>query len=184
MRDLIVMLLGVSLLIAACSGAEPGAGDSAADALAVAPTTADSSPRTLDSAGKATAAEPAGHAHAGAGEGEALLVIMQKLGTSMTALTYGLMTDDAAMVATNAAAIAEHAPIAPAELERIHAALGGEMAEFERLDEAVHTASVQLHQSAEAGLTQDVLSRLAEVQRGCVACHVKFRERLKTTPAR
>lgn len=184
MRHAIVMLLGSSALVGACSGAEPGAGDSATDTLAVAPVSADSSSSARDSAGKALAAEPAGHAHAGEGGGESLLLIMQQLGTNMTSLTYGLMTDDAAMVTRGAAAIARHAPIAPAELERIHGELASEMAEFERLDEAVHAASVRLHQAAEAGLTQEVLTRLNEVQRGCVACHVKFRARLKTTPAR
>ena len=179
----ILMLTGISILIGACGGAEPGAMAGSTDTPAVAPGNADSSPGTGDSAGQASVAAT-GHAHAPEGKGEALLVIMQQLGTSMTSLTYGLMTDDRAMVARSAAAIAEHAPIAPKELERIHGALDGEMAEFERLDEAVHGASVQLHQAAEAGRTQDVLTRLNEVQRGCVACHVKFRERLKTTPAR
>lgn len=184
MRQASGMLLGVCVLVAACGGAKPGVRDSAADSIAVEPVNADASASTRDIGGNAPTAEPAGHAHAGEEGGKALLVIMQQLGTSMTSLTYGLMTDNAAVVATSAAAIAEHAPIAPKELERIHGALGGEMAEFERLDEAVHGASVQLHQAAEAGRTQDVLTRLNEVQRGCVACHVKFRERLKTTPAR
>jgi cytochrome c556 len=98
----------------------------------------------------------------------------------MTALTYGLMTDDGAMVATSAAAIAEHAPIATDDLERIHGVLGTDMAEFERLDAAVHDASVRLHEAAADGRTADVLTRLTEVQRGCVACHTQFRERLRT----
>ncbi len=136
------------------------------------------------SADTTAVAAPSEHAHAAEGEGEALLPIMQKLGTYMTQLTHGLMTDDQAMVARNAASIATHAPITRADLERIHGILGERMAEFERLDEEVHASSVRLQEAAEAGGTADVLTRLNEVQRGCIACHVQFRERLRTAPAR
>lgn len=123
------------------------------------------------------------HAHTAAGEGKLLLPIMQKLGVDMTALTYGLMTDSAALVAASAAAIAEHVPIAQSDLDRIHGVLGNEMAEFERLDATVHEASVKLSQAAAAGRTGEVLQLLNEVQRGCVACHTKFRSRLLTNTA-
>ena len=122
-----------------------------------------------------------GQRNAADSRAEALLVIMQRLGTRMSALTYGLMTDDGRMVATSAAAIAEHAPIAPDDLARIQRGLGADMAEFERLDAAVHEGSVRLHEAAAAGRTADVLTRLNEVQRGCVACHSQFRERLRAS---
>ena len=161
--------LGLLIAASACRReSEPEAGSSpAADAV--------------DTAAATDAAE---HAHGGTGAAKLLLPIMQKLGTDMTALTYGLMTDSAALVAASAAAIAEHVPIAPGELERIHGVLGDEMAEFERLDAAVHQASVKLHQAADAGRTDEVLGLLNEVQRGCVACHTRFRTRLLTNPSR
>ena len=124
----------------------------------------------------------AGHAATGEG-GQALLPIMQRLGSEMTALTYGLMTDDRASVSRSASAIAAHAPISAEELERIHAALGRDMARFEAIDESVHVASVRLSEAAQAGELDVVVGRLAEVQRGCVSCHTQFRERLRTTPA-
>ncbi len=129
-------------------------------------------------------AEPVDHAHAAEpGEGRTLLAIMQDLGVQMASLTHGIMTEDTALVARSAAAIAEHAPIAPEELERIHTALGADTPEFERLDTEVHEASVALHEAAGAGRMGDVLDRLHEVQRGCVACHTSFRQRLLTNPA-
>ena len=164
MRNLIGgMLLGVSVLAAACERRKP-----------------ETSPAASPGASPAATTEAAAeHTHAAEGEGEELLPIMQRLGTSMAALTHGLMTEDSATVATNAAAIAAHAPIAPAELERISQALGDRMAEFERLDAAVHDGSVRLHEAAAAGRTDEVLTRLNEVQRGCVACHTQFRARLR-----
>jgi cytochrome c556 len=160
-------LVALALLSGACDTGQRGAADRPAGSHAV------SAPAT-DTA--------AAHAHAAAGDGEPLLAIMQRLGTRMSTVTYGLMTDDTAMVAASAAAIAEHAPIAPDDLERIRGVLGTRMAEFERLDAAVHEASVRLHDAAAAGRTDEVLTRLSEVQRGCVDCHAQFRERLRTTP--
>ncbi len=167
------MLIALSLLAGACNSGDRTTPGSPADSHAAPAATSD------PSAGSA-----ASHAHAGEADGEALLTIMQRLGTNMTAVTYGLMTDDTAMIASSAAAIAAHASIAPAELERIHGVLGDEMAEFERLDLKVHDGSVQLQQAAQAGNIDVVLTRLNEVQRGCLACHAKFRERLQTNPGR
>ena len=125
----------------------------------------------------------AGHSAAGEG-GQAVLPIMQRLGSEMTALTHALMTDDYATVERSAAAIAEHAPISAEELERIHAVLGSDMARFEAVDESVHVASVRLHEAARARQLDAVVQRLGEVQRGCVSCHVQFRERLRTNRGR
>lgn len=121
-------------------------------------------------------AEPHDH---GDGEGETLHEIMHGLGGQMLALTYGLLTDDSDAVVRSAAAMAEHAPISRDELARIRHVLGDEMAGFEAIDEASHTAAVSLHEAAKAGRTDDVLSRLGELQRTCLACHSQYRERLE-----
>ena len=113
-------------------------------------------------------------------DGQALLPIMQKLGSEMTTLTYALMTDDYETVTRSAAAIAEHAPISAEELERIHTELGGDMAAFEAVDESVHVASVRLHEAAQARQRGLIVERLGNVQRGCVSCHTQFRELLRT----
>lgn len=121
--------------------------------------------------------------HAAEGEGRALLPIMQELGVRMAALTHGLMVDSAELVAHNAQLMAEHAPIAAEELDRIKSTIGGDMAEFERIDNEVHGRLVRLREAAAAGLPADVLARLNEVQRGCVECHGRFRDRLRTSAA-
>lgn len=114
------------------------------------------------------------------GEGELLLVIMQRLGSEMARLTHALMTEDRETLADAAEGIAAHAPISAAELERIQTALGAEMDTFEELDERVHVSSVALRDVARSGDLQDVVRQLGEVQSGCVACHTEFRERLLT----
>lgn len=139
--------------------------------------------------GSAAAAEreAADHAHGAAGsdlEPLPLLAIMQKLGTDMTALTHALMTDDLAAVTSSAAAMADHAPIAHDDVERISTVLGEEMHAFEELDEEVHAASLHLHDAATARDTDAILTRLHEVQTGCVACHQRFRERLLSAQGR
>jgi len=164
----VTILIGLAVFAGACDSGQRSAANRP-DTQAVAAPAPDTA-----------SAHASAHAHPAEGEGEPLLRIMQRLGTRMSALTYGLMTDDSAMVTTSAAAIAEHAPIAADDLERIRGVLGADMAEFERLDAAVHEGSVRLHDAAAAGRTADVLTGLTEVQRGCVACHSQFRERLRS----
>lgn len=176
-------LLALCIVLGACGGANTNGTEldsSGADATA-----ADRAQDT--SAGPATADRhdaAATHGHAAApGEGVPLLAIMQKLGADIMTLTYALMSEDNEQVANSAHDMAEHAPIAAEDVERIHQELGAEMTEFERLDEQVHRASVSLHEAAAAGQMDVVLERLGEVQRGCIQCHSQFRERLRTTTA-
>jgi cytochrome c556 len=166
-----VLLASLLLAVTACG--------QSADRTAVARESAVGAPDTLAH----LADSGAGHAAAGEG-GQALLPIMQRLGSEMTALTYGLMTDDHEAVMRSAAAIAEHAPISAADLERIHTVLGPDMARFEAVDDSVHVASTRLHDAAQAREPDVVVQRLGEVQRGCVSCHVQFRERLRTNAKR
>lgn len=109
------------------------------------------------------------------------LAIMQQLGADMVALTYAIVTQNAAEVSRNAGSIAAHSPISPEDIERISNELGPEMARFEELDEAVHLSSARLRDVAQqTGDMQEVVRQLSEVQSGCVACHDEFRERLRT----
>lgn len=177
-----VIVFGAVIAMAGCGtppDQEPEALDRTTEAEADSPTL-ESGPDAGDR--PHSGAEPA-HAHGGSGDPAPLLQIMQGLGTEMTSLTYGLMTEDGEQVATSAHAMADHAPISQDDLDRIHQELGAEMAEFERLDEAVHEGSIRLHEAAESGDTDEVLSRLNELQRNCMACHERFRERLRTNPA-
>ena len=182
-RSLTGCLLTPLLLVASACEQSANRADEERDSLVtrgaapMAPTT-DSASRADTTGGHS----PTSHA-AAAGDGQALLPIMQKLGSDMTALTYALMTDDHETVARSAAEIAEHAPIAADDLARIQTELGPDMAAFEAVDESVHVASVRLHEAARARQPGLVVERLGEVQRGCVSCHARFRERLRTNRA-
>ena len=124
-----------------------------------------------------------GHAHAAAAEGEEALplrAIMQQLGSDMTALTYALMVSDSAQLLLRSEAIAAHPHLLPSEVERISTALGPEMASFEAMDEEVHHTAERLHQAVLTGPPELIAERLGEVQRGCVSCHTKYRDRLRT----
>ena len=125
-------------------------------------------------------------AHAAAGdslhEGLALRPIMQALGAEMAKLTTALWIEDYAGITASASAIADHAHISEQELARIQRVLGEDMPAFETLDREVHEASVRLHEAAQARALDTIVDALGAVQSGCVACHARFRERLRTTP--
>lgn len=169
------LLLALGLLAATACDAAEERGDVSRDTVAA---TAPDSAAHVATTGSDEHAD-AGHAAPGA-EAQALLPIMQRLGSEMTALTHALMTDDHATVTRSAAAIAAHAPVSAAELARIRTTLGPDVAVFEAVDESVHVAAVRLHEAARAGRPDAVVQRLGEVQRGCVSCHVRFRARLRT----
>lgn len=120
-----------------------------------------------------------GHDHAD-GEPMSFLVIMQRLGADMTALTHGLWIEDYASMSERAASIASHPPIVAADTERIREILGHEYEAFNQADHDVHVASEALHRAVEARDLDAILGRLADVQRGCVACHSGYRDRLLT----
>lgn len=170
--------LGTAVLVLACGGAEQSAShDTLHDTGGVA-TEADHA----DHGDPAAAEEGHGHAPAASG-GQTLIVIMQQLGGHMTSLTHALMIGDKAGVTTHATAIAEHPPIASDDLERIKTLLGADMTQFEAADVSVHNAAVRLRNAAQAGETQAILTRLNELQRGCIGCHDQFQQRLRTQPA-
>ena len=121
-------------------------------------------------------------AHAGDHEALALRPIMQRLSSDMAGLAQAIWFEDYGAMTTTSAAIADHAHISEEELQRIEAELGPELSRFEEMDEAVHESAVRLHAAAAAGELDDVLDLFSEVQRGCVACHTEFRERLRTVP--
>jgi len=178
----ILMLLLLPLVATACGPAADRPDTARESSVATRSDSAAHAPATGDHASGAVGDAHTGHSAAG-DSGQALLPIMQRLSSEMNALTYALMTDDYQTVSRSAAAIAEHAPISAAELERIRSTLGGDMARFEAVDESVHVASVRLNEAARGRQLGLVVDRLGEVQRGCVSCHAQFREKLRTNRA-
>lgn len=171
------ILLTAVILLAACEGTPPDTAPAADADAAEHQDAAGSGVGTADTAHDADHAADAETGH----EEMALLPIMRQLAEDMAAMQSALWLEDFATVERHASAIADHAHISAEEVARIQTALGAEMPQFESFDAAVHDAAVQMHEAARERDTDAVLDRLAEVQRGCVACHERFRERLRTT---
>ena len=106
--------------------------------------------------------------------------IMQMLSAHMSAFQQALWIEDHPQMAEHANDIAEHAHISDAELQRIEDELGDEVDQFFEVDEAVHEASLRLRAAVNDGDMDAILERLHDVQVGCMSCHTRFRERLRT----
>lgn len=119
---------------------------------------------------------------AGSQEELPLVVIMRQLSSDLAAFSYALWLEDYQEMTARAASIADHPGMTAEEVQRIQTELGPEMADFLEADEAVHQASVRMHEAASEQQLDAILDNLAELQRGCVACHTRFRERLRTVP--
>lgn len=172
-RTLTCLLLTVWLLsLAGCEKAPepapPGSSDRARDA-----------PSESAAAGNDTPERPRDHTDVNV-ESLPLLPIMLRMSADMAGLMQALWVESYEDLATHARAIAAHAQISAEELDRIESELGPEMEAFEAADEAVHQASLRMQDAAEAGDIDAFLGHLATVQRGCVGCHSRFRERLRT----
>lgn len=165
------LLLGTLIVAGGCQ-ASPDPPDPVAEAA-------------LEHEADTTSAQGSDSSHAGHAadeEPQPLLSIMMGMSVDMTGLMQALWLEDHAALAERARHLAEHAPISEAEVARIASVLGADMEAFEAADATVHDAAVRMSRAAEAGDIERVLDELATVQRGCVACHTQFRDRLRTTP--
>lgn len=108
--------------------------------------------------------------------------IMQQLSNEMAKLTAALWTEDYAAMSASASAIANHAHISAEELSRVSGILGSDMTAFETIDSEVHETAMRLHEVVQTRDADAIVLALGTVQRGCVTCHARFRERLRTIP--
>ena len=169
------LLLGALLLAAACQvrpeSSDPGVHGARGAEETGAPVSQN-----------ASTSPPASHAEHGAGqEPQALLPIMLGMSADLAGVTQALWLDDFDGLSDRARHLAGHAPISAAEIARIQSVLGAELEAFEAADGAVHEAAVRMSKAADARDVDGLLKELAIVQRGCVACHNTFRNRLRTT---
>jgi cytochrome c556 len=121
--------------------------------------------------------EPATDTGAAASD-ETLVTVMAGLRADMVRLTDGVWRDDFEAVADAAEAVAEHPQVGAEERMRVQAALGEEFPDFVALDHRVHDLALGVRDAALREDTSAVLSGLAELQRGCVACHAEYRAKL------
>jgi cytochrome c556 len=152
--------------------------------LVAAACTGGSAPDETAAPGQDTVAGAAA-ADLGAPSGTASLkAIMQGLQASMATLHLALWLEEFEAVAAAAREVADHPQVPAAERLRIQSVLEDDFAAFAAADRRVHDTSLRLRDAALQRDTAAVLSALADVHVGCVACHTRFRARLlgETTP--
>lgn len=169
---------GVGLLSASVFLLAPACGDTPpADSGAEDDAVLDATREAVDTSSIDTSGQ-----EAGVQEELPLVVIMRQLSSDLTAFSNALWLEDYQEMTARAASIADHPGMTAEEVQRIQTELGPGMDDFLEADEAVHQASVRMQEAARDQQLDAILDNLAEVQRGCVACHSRFRERLRTVP--
>jgi mono/diheme cytochrome c family protein len=104
--------------------------------------------------------------------------IMQGLRDNLVEIGDGLLTDDYALVARGATAIAEHPQIPPGQVQLVAEALGPEMPAFKQFDVRVHNLSLEISAAAEAGDRAAAISGFQQMIEGCFACHAAYKDRV------
>jgi hypothetical protein len=132
------------------------------------------------SPGEPSGGEPAKPTEDGgvAASQETLVTVMAGLRADMLRLSDGLWRGDFAAVAAAAEGVAGHPQVGAEERLRVQTTLGEEFAAFVALDHRVHDLAIGVRDAAVREDTVAVLTNLAELQRGCIACHGAFRDRL------
>lgn len=108
-----------------------------------------------------------------------LFTIMAGLERDAYRISRGLWLADPDTIAAGADGVASHPTVPPEEAETIASVLGPEMQAFAGLDREVHDLSVRIRELARQGEVDAVLPLEAEMRRGCVDCHSRFRETLR-----
>lgn len=154
MNRVLLRLVPIVALVAACGGERPAPEPPATETPAPVPAAAapDSTP---------------------------LLVIMQGLARDVGDVNAALWREDWTVVAGSARKVADHPGIPPGDLERIRGVLGAEMEGFAGFDGQVHDAALAMAERAGAADPDGFLAAYGRMQDGCVRCHAAYRERLR-----
>ncbi len=111
-------------------------------------------------------------------EATTLQEIMQGLRDNLVEINDGLLTDDYALVARGATAIAEHPQIPPEQVQLVAKELGPEMPAFKQFDVRVHNLSLEISVAAEVGDRAAAISGFQQMIEGCFACHAAYKDRV------
>ena len=122
-----------------------------------------------------SAMTPAPAAAAEAGTPPALQKIMRQLGEDMQQVTHAIAMEDWPRVVQLAPGIARHEQPPAGEKVRILSWLGSDAAQFRGFDGIVHEAATALGEAAGREDGEAVISSFAQLQRGCLGCHQRFR---------
>jgi len=107
-----------------------------------------------------------------------LKTIMQGLRDNLVEITDGFLTNDFAMVAKGAAAIAAHPQIPADQVKLVAAELGQEMPAFKQMDTLVHDLSLEIEAAAKVSDWGSAISAYQQMFDGCLACHEQYQERV------
>ncbi len=107
-----------------------------------------------------------------------LQAIMQGLRDNLVEISDGLLTDDYALVARGATAIAEHPQIPPEQVQLVAKDLGPEMPAFKQLDNVVHDLSLEIGAAAKILDRDAVIVSYQRMIEGCLNCHNTYKERV------
>ena len=111
-------------------------------------------------------------------ESTTLQEIMQGLRDNLVEISDGLLTDDYALVARGATAIAEHPQIPTEQVQLVATTIGPEMPAFKQFDVRVHKLSLEISAAAEAGDRAAAISGFQKMIEGCFACHAAYKDRV------
>jgi len=105
--------------------------------------------------------------------------IMQGLEEDLAMAAHGIWVQDPQIVQGAAIRIADHPKVTQEQLAVIKLGLGDEIGDFVRLDQAVHSAAVELTESAGAsGTMEELLVIYHRIEVGCMTCHSAFQKRV------
>jgi len=107
--------------------------------------------------------------------------MMQELGRQMGRLSEGIMADDMVLVASSAISIADHPKPPMSERIRIVSELGTDATAFRAIDTEVHDTAMAIHTAAKEGDRVEVTNGFHKLVNSCLACHTRFRGRLRST---
>lgn len=159
-------LVGI-LLLAAC---QPAADDADSGSEAGDP----SRPRPAAAESGAPAAVGDSTARAGAP-----LPGLVAVKSGLERLSRGVWSADYDTIAAATGAIATHPQVPPAERQQIAAILGPDMAAFKGVDTEIHDLAVRIEGLSGEGDIDAILTAEAGLRAGCVACHTRFRDRIR-----
>jgi cytochrome c556 len=108
-----------------------------------------------------------------------LIAVMNGLEQDMARLSRGLWIADYDTIAAAARAVATHPKVPPSEAQQIAGVLGHDMAAFKNVDTEIHGLAVRIEELAREADLDSIVTAEARLRAGCLACHTRFRTRIR-----